>query len=98
MATNTTKADIIHRIAEATGITRFDTDAVINAFIAVIHEELQQGREIEIRGFGSFRIARRPARMARNPKTGAAVDLPERRVPQFRPSKELKKSVNEIRS
>ncbi|HND78673.1 MAG TPA: HU family DNA-binding protein, partial [bacterium] len=55
-------------------------------------------REIEIRGFGSFRIARRPARTARNPKTGAAVDLPERRVPQFRPSKELKKSVNEIRS
>lgn len=92
---NITKAEIISRISEAVGLTRIETEAVINAFIVVINDALKKGQEVEIRGLGSFRIIEREPRLARNPKTGEKIQLPRRRVPQFRPSKDLRKSVNE---
>jgi len=92
---NLTKAEIISRISGAVGLTRIETEAVINAFIVVINESLKKGQEVEIRGLGSFRIVERKPRLARNPKTGEKIQLPRRRVPQFRPSKDLRKSVND---
>lgn len=91
---NLTKAEIVSKVADAVGLTKIETEAVINGFIYVINETLKSGNEIEIRGLGSFRIIERQPRLARNPKTGGKVQLPKRRVPQFRPSKDLRKAVN----
>jgi len=91
---NITKADIVHKITTAVGLTRIETEAVVNGFIIAIHEALKNGQEVEIRGLGSFRIIERDPRLARNPKTGEKIQLPKRRVPQFRPSKDLKEAVN----
>ncbi len=92
---NVTKAEIIQQISDAIGLTRLETEAVVNAFIVVINESLKKGQEVEIRGLGSFRIVEREPRLARNPRTGEKIQLPKRRVPQFRPSKDLRKSVND---
>lgn len=91
---NITKAAIIQRISDAVGLQRIETEAVLNAFIYYINDALKHGHEVEIRGLGSFRIIERQPRLARNPKTGEKVQLPRRRVPQFRPSKDLRKSAN----
>jgi nucleoid DNA-binding protein len=91
---NLTKAEIVSKISEGVGLTRIETEAVVNGFIAVINEALKNGQEVEIRGLGSFRIIERQPRIARNPKTGGKIQLPKRRVPQFRPSKDLRKAVN----
>lgn len=91
---NLTKAEIVSQVADAVGLTKIETEAVINGFIYIINQSLKDGNEIEIRGLGSFRIIERQPRLARNPKTGGKVQLPKRRVPQFRPSKDLRKAVN----
>lgn len=91
---NLTKADLIQQISEAIGLQRIETEAVLNAFIYFINDALKKGNEVEIRGLGSFRIIEREPRLARNPKTGEKIQLPKRRSPQFRPSKDLKRSVN----
>ncbi len=85
-----TKADIVERISATTGLTKKDTAMVINRFFEVVTEALSQSNNIEIRGFGSFKVKTRRARKARNPRTGETVDVPERQVPTFKPSKELK--------
>lgn len=85
-----TKADIVERISATTGLTKKDTAMVINRFFEVVTEALAQGNNIEIRGFGSFKVKTRRARKARNPRTGDTVDVPQRIVPTFKPSKELK--------
>jgi DNA-binding protein HU-beta len=91
---NITKAEIISKIADAIGLRRIETEAVINGFIVMINQSLKEGHEVEIRGLGSFRIIDREARLARNPKTGEKIRLPKRRVPQFKPSKDLREAVN----
>jgi len=85
-----TKADIVEKISATTGLTKKDTAMVINRFFEVITEALSDANNIEIRGFGSFKVKTRKARKARNPRTGETVDVPERQVPTFKPSKELK--------
>ncbi len=89
-----TKADIVERISATTGLTKKDTAMVINRFFEVVTEALSQGNNIEIRGFGSFKVKTRRARKARNPRTGETVDVPSRQVPTFKPSKELKDIVS----
>jgi integration host factor subunit beta len=89
-----TKADIVERISATTGLTKKDTAMVINRFFEVVTEALSQGNNIEIRGFGSFKVKTRRARKARNPRTGETVDVPERQVPTFKPSKELKDIIS----
>jgi DNA-binding protein HU-beta len=85
-----TKADIIEGIAQKTGITKSDIQAVVMHFIEAIIEGLKKNEHIELRGFGSFDVKKRARRVARNPKSGAQVIVPERQVPVFKPSKELK--------
>lgn len=92
---NITKADLVNKISEAVGLRRIETEAVINGFIVMINQSLREGHEVEIRGLGSFRIIDRNPRLARNPKTGEKIQLPKRRVPQFKPSRDMRKSVNQ---
>jgi DNA-binding protein HU-beta len=85
-----TKADIVEGIAQKTGITKSDIMAVVTQFVDAIIEGLKKNEHIELRGFGSFDVKKRARRVARNPKSGEQVIVPERLVPAFKPSKELK--------
>ena len=88
-----TKADIVNRISNATGLTKTDTAAVVEGFLASVSDALQRGEHIEIRGFGTFKVVTRASRTGRNPKTGEVVRIPERPVPSFKPSRELRAGV-----
>jgi len=90
-----TKADIVDTIASATGLTKVETEAVVDGFITTVIGALKEGKSIEIRGFGSFKVKKRKGRMARNPRTGQQVQVDEHFVPIFKVSKDLKNLVNE---
>ncbi len=90
-----TKADIVDTIATATGLTKVETEAVVDGFIKTVIDAMQNGRNIEIRGFGSFKVKKRKGRVARNPRTGDQVMVGEHWVPLFKVSKEVKVAVNE---
>ena len=90
-----TRADIAAKIANATGLSKVETETVVEGFILCVIEALKNNESIEIRGFGTFKVKERNPRTARNPKTGAKVDLGKRYVPMFKVSKEFKKSVND---
>ncbi|MGA3288364.1 MAG: HU family DNA-binding protein [Bacteroidota bacterium] len=90
-----TKADIVDVIASATGLTKVETEAVVDGFITTVIGAMRDGRNIEIRGFGSFKVKKRKGRVARNPRTGAQVMVDEHFVPTFKVSKEMKQIVNE---
>lgn len=90
-----TKADIVDTIATGTGLTKVDTEAVVDGFILTVINALKEGKNIEIRGFGSFKVKKRKGRIARNPRTGEQVMVEEHWVPLFKVSKEVKTAVNE---
>jgi DNA-binding protein HU-beta len=89
-----TKADIVDRVAAGTGLTKLETEAIIEGFFKTVIESLKDGRGIEIRGFGSYRVKKKNSRQARNPKTGQQVFVPEHYVPTFKFSKDFKEMVN----
>ena len=89
-----TKSEIVERIAGATGLTKVETEAVVDGFLATVTQALKDGDSVEIRGFGSFRIRKRNARMARNPRTGESVPVGEHYVPVFKVSKELRMHID----
>ncbi len=89
-----TKADIVDNIAAATGLTKVETEAVVDGFLATVSQALKDGRNIEIRGFGSFKVKKRKPRVARNPRTGEEVFVQEHYVPIFKVSKELRSGVD----
>lgn len=89
-----TKSDIIDRIAAGTGLTKIETEAVVNGFVATVIHGLTQGDNIEIRGFGSFKVQHRSSRSARNPRTNEEIELGERYVPVFKPSREFRDEVD----
>lgn len=90
-----TKADIVDVIAAATGLTKVETEAVVDGFISTVIDAMKNGKNIEIRGFGSFKVKKRKGRMARNPRTGEQVMVDEHFVPIFKVSKDLKHIVDE---
>ena len=92
---NVTKKQLVEIIAERTGLTQVDTKIIVENLLEIISKFLQGGRNIEIRGFGRFKVKRRKSRMARNPRTGDAVKVSEGFKPVFEASKDLKKKVNE---
>src|SRR5512140_2344150 len=93
----TTKADLVDEVARAAALTRKQAEAVVEAVFQGIIVSLQEGQKIELRGFGSFKIRQRGARLARNPKkTGVKVMVPPKRVPYFKPGKRLKELLNEV--
>lgn len=90
---NVTKADIVDKIATQTGLTKFETKAVVDGFLLSVIESLSEGKRIELRGFGVFSVKSRKPRMARNPRTGDPVPLEERFIPTFKVSSEFMERV-----
>src|SRR5579864_6496674 len=90
-----TKADLIEEVAKIADITRKDSEVVVETIFEGIVRSLRAGDKIEIRGFGSFRTRQRKPRVGRNPKTGDKVEVPAKKIPFFKPSKELKDVVNQ---
>jgi integration host factor subunit beta len=90
-----TKSALIEKIAEKVdGLSKKQTEVVVETIFDSIKETLAQGGKVEVRGFGNFRLRSRNARKARNPKTGEAVDVPPKKVPYFKVGKELREMVN----
>src|SRR3989454_3252080 len=89
-----TKADLIDEVSRLAEMTRKDSEVIVEAIFDSVVKSLRGGDKIEIRGFGSFRTRQRQPRVGRNPKTGARVEVPAKRIPYFKPSKELKDLVN----
>src|SRR5271169_1349605 len=89
-----TKADLIEKVLRITELPRKESETIVETIFESIIEALQKGDKIEIRGFGSFRTRDRRGRIGRNPKTGEKVEVPAKKIPFFKPSKELKDFVN----
>jgi integration host factor subunit beta len=89
-----TKADLVGEVSRVITASRKDAETIVETIFDGIVQALQADEKIEIRGFGSFRTRRRRGRMGRNPKTGERVEVPPKRVPYFKPSKELKDLIN----
>jgi len=89
-----TKADLVEEVVRVTELPRKESEAIVETIFEGIIGALQSGDRIEIRGFGSFRTRQRRGRVGRNPKTGEKVEVPPKKIPFFKPSKELKDFVN----
>ena len=90
-----TKSELIEAIAERHNqLSQKDIDLSVKSILEQMVQSMEKGERIEIRGFGSFALHYRPPRNGRNPKTGEAVELPEKYVPHFKPGKELRDRVN----
>ena len=89
-----TKADLIEDVSRLAEVTRKDGEVIVETIFDSIVRSLRVGDKIEIRGFGSFRTRQRKPRIGRNPKTGDKVEVPAKKIPFFKPSKELKDLVN----
>lgn len=89
-----TKADLIEEVSRVAELTRRDSEVVIETIFESVINSLRAGDKVEVRGFGSFRTRQRQSRVGRNPKTGDRVEVPAKKIPFFKPSKELKDIVN----
>jgi integration host factor subunit beta len=89
-----TKADLVDKVTALGDLTRRDGEIIVDLLFDSVIGALKADDKVEIRGFGSFRTRQRNARIGRNPKTGDRVDVPAKRVPFFKPSKELRDLVN----
>ncbi len=89
-----TKADLVDKVVTLGDLTRRDGEVVVDLLFDAVIGALRANDKVEIRGFGSFRTRQRNPRTGRNPKTGASVSVPAKRVPFFKPSKELRDLVN----
>ncbi len=90
-----TKSDMIDIVAGGTGLTKLETEAVINGFLRTIVQALAEGESVELRGFGTFRIKERAPRVGRNPKTGKEVEIDTQYVPHVRISREVRRYIDE---
>ncbi|HEY1211063.1 MAG TPA: HU family DNA-binding protein [Terracidiphilus sp.] len=89
-----TKADLVEKVTAVGDLTRRDGEVIVETIFDAVIGALKSGDKIEIRGFGSFRTRQRNSRIGRNPKTGERVEVPAKKVPYFKPSKELRDLVN----
>jgi integration host factor subunit beta len=85
-----TKAELVEEVARAAELNKRDAEVIVETVFDSIISALHRGEKVELRGFGSFRTRERGPRIGRNPKTGEPVDVPAKRVPYFKPGKELK--------
>ncbi|HKQ98837.1 MAG TPA: HU family DNA-binding protein [Candidatus Polarisedimenticolia bacterium] len=91
-----TKADLVEEVARVSELTKKHSETIVNTVFDSIIQALQRDDKIELRGFGSFRIRQRRSRQGRNPKTGDKVDVPAKRIPYFKPGKDLKELINAV--
>jgi integration host factor subunit beta len=90
-----TKAELVEEVARSTELTKKHAEIIVNTVFESIVDSLKAGEKIELRGFGSFRIRRRGSRIGRNPKTGDRVKVPAKRIPYFKPGKDLREMLND---
>jgi len=92
-----TRSDLVIQLAERFGqLTHRDTEFAVKTIVDAMSVALARGHRIEIRGFGSFSINRRPPRIGRNPRSGERVVIPEKLVPHFKPGKALREAVDAL--
>ena len=91
-----TKQEIVDKVSNATGLTKVETETIMNGVMSTIVDSLANNEKVELRGFGTFGIKHRMPKKARNPGTGEPVFLPERFVPTFKPSKLMRSRVNDL--
>jgi integration host factor subunit beta len=89
-----TKAELVEEVSRVSDLTKKHSEVIVDTVFRSIITALQRGEKIELRGFGSFRLRQREPRKGRNPKTGDKVDVPPKKVPYFKPGKELKELIN----
>lgn len=89
-----TKAELVDEVARAIQVTKKQAETIVNVVFDSIVDSLRNGEKIELRGFGSFRLRSRKSRTGRNPKTGEKVEVPSKKIPYFKPGKELKELIN----
>ncbi|AFT81832.1 HU family DNA-binding protein [Leuconostoc carnosum] len=87
------KQELVDSVAKATGLTKKDATASVDAVFASIEESLKNGEKVQLIGFGNFEVRDRAARKGRNPQTGAEIEIPASKVPAFKPGKALKEAV-----
>jgi integration host factor subunit beta len=88
-----TKVDLTDRVTALGDLTRRDSEVIVETMFDAIVSALKAGDKVEVRGFGSFRTRQRNPRTGRNPKTGVSVEVPAKKVPYFKPSKELRELI-----
>jgi len=91
-----TRADLTQQVNQAIEMPLNESNVVVCAIFDCIVRALRSGDKVEIRGFGSFHTRQRPGRIGRNPKTGAQVEVPPKRIAFFKPSKELRELVDSL--
>ena len=91
-----TKQEIVDKVSNATGLTKVESETIMNGVMSTIIDSLANNEKVELRGFGTFGIKHRMPKKARNPGTGEPVFLPERFVPTFKPSKLMRSRVNDL--
>ncbi len=89
-----TKADLVDQVSRSSELSKKDAEVIVQTVLDSIIESLKSGEKVELRGFGSFRLRDRASRQGRNPKTGEKVFVPAKRVPYFKPGKDLKELIN----
>lgn len=89
-----TKAELVDEVARTVQLTKKQAETIVNIVFDSIVDSLRSGQKIELRGFGSFRLRSRKSRTGRNPKTGEKVEVPSKKIPYFKPGKELKELIN----
>src|SRR5688572_4754811 len=89
-----TKAELVEEVSRVSDLTKKHSEVIVDSVFQTIIDALHRGEKIELRGFGSFRLRQREPRKGRNPKTGDKVDVPPKKVPYFKPGKELKDLIN----
>ena len=87
------RAEVVGRVARDSGLTKADVDRVLGSLIENVSRSLKKGEKVKLIGFGTFDVVRRRARSVLNPRTGAAIRIPARRMPRFTPGKDLKRLV-----
>ena len=89
-----TKAELIETMSTASGLSKKDAGAALNAAIEAITKTLEKGEKVTLPGFGMFEVRNRPARQGRNPQTGESVTIEAKKAPAFKPGATLKAAVN----
>ena len=91
------RSELLHELARENPELRADeVEQVVDIFFDQIASRLAEGGRVELRGFGAFSTRERDARKGRNPRTGQAVEVPAKRVPYFKPGKEMRRMLNEV--
>jgi integration host factor subunit beta len=89
-----TKAELVEEVSRVSDLTKKHSEVIVDTVFKSIIDALHRGEKIELRGFGSFRLRQREPRKGRNPKTGDKVDVPPKKVPYYKPGKELMDLIN----